>query len=229
MKVSRPGKPRRGAVVVAATAAAALLSSCSGTPGVAAEVDGDQIPADKVDDFAQVLCVLGGLPGTESGTPTGEARYRALEILLADELAADIADLEAADRRQVAETTTRLGAARDTVPADLRDTFDDVISEYVTAEFAIIELGRRSLVDQGRRAAQITDDQAYVEGARLREEHAASADIDVDPRYGEMVEGVLKPADGSLSVPVSELAVAAAGEEPSEALVGSLPATQKCG
>jgi sulfur carrier protein ThiS len=227
---SRPGKLRRAGLVAAATATAALLSSCGmGSPGVAAEVEGDRIPTEKVDDFAQVLCALGGLPGTESGTPTGEARYRALEILLADELAADVADLDATDRARVAETTTRLSAARDTVPAELRETYDEVISEYVTAEFAIIELGRQSLVEQGQQRGQISDDAAYAEGARLRQQYAASADIEVNPRYGEVVDGVLRPTDGSLSVPVSELAVQASEEEPSESLVGTLPATQKCG
>jgi hypothetical protein len=225
VKVSR----RRTALLT--TAAALLLSACgsSGTPGVAADVAGDRITDEQVDEFARVLCALGGLPGTQSGTPSGEARYRSLEILLADELAADIADLEGVDRQAVDAAVQQMNATRDSIPEGLRDTFDEVALEFSTAQNAIIELGRESLVEQGQDADQIGDDAAYAEGERLRQEYAQSADVEVDPRFGTLVDGVLQPGDGSLSVPVSDIAVAGAAEQPTEELVSLLPASQKCG
>ena len=97
MKVMRTGRtrrvPRRVPRVVAAVCVALLASSCTGNnaPGVAADVDGHQITDDQVDGFAEVLCELGGLPGaTESGTPTRNARSRALELLVNNEIAFEI-------------------------------------------------------------------------------------------------------------------------------------------
>ncbi len=225
MKVSR----RRTAVLTAA--AALLLSSCgsTGAPGVAAEVAGDRITDDQVDEFAKVLCALGGSSGSTSGSPTSEVRYRSLEILLSNELAEDIADLEGVDRASVDAAVEQVNATRDMVPEGLRQTFDEVAATFSRAQNAIIDLGRESLVEQGQDPEQITPDAAYAEGERLRQEYAQSADVSIDPRFGTLVEGVLKPSDGSLSVPVSEIAVQAAAEEPSEELADLLPASQKCG
>ena len=225
--------PRRGraAASVAALSAALLLSSCGGNaPGVAATVEGDRITDEKVDEFAQVLCSLGGLPGAESGTPTRTARFSSLQILIANELADDIADVESVDKSGVALTVESLNAGRETVPADVRDTFDEVVQEFATAQQAILELGRESLEENGQgNEAAINDEAAFAEGDRLRSEYAAEADIEVDPRFGTVEDGVVAPADGSLSVPVSELAVQGAAEQVEDGFVSGLPATQKCG
>jgi hypothetical protein len=222
--------PRRGraAAGVAAVSAALLLSSCGGNPpGVAASVEGDRITDQKVDDFAQVLCSLGGLAGTASGTPTRTARFNSLSILISNELAADVADVESVDQAGVQQAVDSLNAGRDTVPADVRDTFDEVVREFATAQQAILELGRESLQAQGG-GAPADDQAAFDEGDRLRSEYAAEADIEVDPRFGTVEDGVVTPSDGSLSVPVSALAVQGAAEEPDDGFVSSLPASQKC-
>lgn len=225
--------PRRGraAASVAALSAALLLSSCGGNaPGVAATVAGDRITDEKVDEFAQVLCSLGGLPGGEGGTPTRTARFSSLQILIANELADDIADVESVDKSGVALTVESLNAGRDTIPADVRDTFDEVVQEFATAQQAILELGRESLEENGQgEDAAANDEAAFAEGDRLRSEYAAEADIEVDPRFGAVEDGVVTPADGSLSVPVSELAVQGAAEQVEDGFVSALPATQKCG
>lgn len=223
-------RSRRGAGA-AALSAMLLLSSCGGNaPGVAATVEGDRITDDKVDEFAQVLCALGGLAGTESGTPTRTARFSSLQILLADELADDIADVDDVDRSAVAQTVESLDAGREMVPEDVLDTFDEVVQEFATAQQAILELGRESLLAKGEGdGAEISDDAAFAEGDRLRSEYAAEADIEIDPRFGTIEDGVVTPADGSLSVPVSDIAVQAAAEQPEDGFVSRLPATQKCG
>lgn len=226
----RAGRTRRGAVGVAALATALLLSSCGGTaPGVAATVEGDRITDQKVDEFAQVLCSLGGLPETEGGTPTRAARFNSLQILVSNQLAAHVADVDDVDQAGVQQIVQSLNQGRSLVPEDVRDTFDEVVQEFAVAEQAIVELGRKSLGSEGQGGDPATDDEAArAEGNRLRSEFAAEADIEVDPRFGTVEDGVVKPADGSLSVPVSDLAVKGAAEEPDGTFVSQLPATQKC-
>jgi len=225
-----PRRSRRGAAV-AAVSAALLLSSCGGNaPGVAATVAGDRITDERVDEFAQVLCSLGGQPGAEADTPTRAARLNSLRILVANELAADIADLEDVDKSGVALTVESINAGRETVPEGVRDTFDEVVREFAVAEQAILQLGEESLRDSGQGGdGAINEEAARAEGARLRSEYAAEADIDVDPRFGTVEDGVIGPADGSLSVPVSELARQGAVEQVEDSFVSALPATQKCG
>lgn len=228
MKVSRPRPTRRGRMAFAAAASALLLTSCSGgTPGVAAEVAGDRITDEQVDDFAQVLCALGGLPGGEAGTPSKSARYGSLRILLGNEIAAELTDVEQVDRAAVAAAVEQLNASRDTVPDHLLDTFDEVVEDYSRAQNAIIELGRESLRSSGQEG-EVTDDAAFNEGERLRAEYAQQADIEIDPRFGTLEEGVLQPGNGSLSVPVSDLAVQADEQEPPAELIEALPSSQKC-
>jgi hypothetical protein len=236
VRVTRP-RPRtaahrrrvRSSVGAAAAAAALLLSGCGSTaPGVAAQVDGERITDEQVDAFAEVLCSLGGLPGTESGTPTSEARYNALSILLVTELAQQVGDLDAVDAEDLAAAKQQMTAGRDQVPEGSRDTFDEVAGAYLESQFALIALGRASLEEQGS-GDEVTDDQAFQEGERLLQEYAQQADVEVDPRYGTLQNGVLVPDNGSLSVPVSDFAKGAAEPQPTEELVSQLPASQKCG
>ena len=221
-----PRLPVRAGVVAAA--ATLLLAGCGSTaPGVAAQVDGQRITDEDVDSFAEVLCSLGGLPGTESGTPTSQARYNALSILLLTELAKQVGDVEAVDPEDLAAATAQMTAGRDQVPEGSRDTFDQVAADYVESQLALIELGRESLEEQGG-SEEVSDDEAFQEGERLLQQYAEEADVEVDPRYGRLEGGQLVPDSGSLSVPVSDFAVGAAEEQPTEELVSQLPASQKC-
>jgi len=211
-----------------AATAALVLSSCGSTaPGVAAQVGEDTITDDQVDDFADVLCSIGGVPGGESGAPTKAARFASLQILLSNELTADVADLDEVPAESVQAILQGMAEARDALSADQQETFDEVAEEFARAQAAIIELGREALTVEGQ-AAEIPDEEAYAEGQRILDEHAAGADIEVDPRFGEVVDGVLQSSNGSLSVPVSELAVQGAAPEAGEELVSQLPASQKC-
>jgi hypothetical protein len=230
-EVRRARRWGRATTSVAALSAVLLLSSCGGNaPGVAATVAGDRITDEKVDEFAQVLCSLGGLPGGEGGTPTRTARFSSLQILISNELSDDIADVEDVDKSGVTLTVESLNAGRESVPEDVRDTFDEVVKEFATAQQAILELGRQSLEESGQAdGTALSDEAAFAEGDRLRSEYAAQADIEVDPRFGTVEDGVVTPADGSLSVPVSDLAVQGAAEQPDAGFASALPATQKCG
>ena len=214
----------------AATAAAALLllSACGGTaPGVAAEVEGDRITDEQVDAFAEVLCTIGGVSGGEAGAPTRSARFASLQILMANELTQDVADVEEVPAEQVSAILEGMAPAREALSGEQLETFDEVAREFARAQTAIVELGRESMEGSGQQG-EITDEAAYAEGQRLLTEHAAEADIEVDPRFGEVVDGALRPGNGSLSVPVSDLAVQGAAAEPGDQLASLLPASQKC-
>ena len=225
MKLSRTTSLRRAGAVAAA---ALLLSACGDTaPGVAAQVEGDRITDEQVDDFAQVLCSIGGVPGTESGAPTRSARFASLQILLANELTADIADVDEVSPESVAAVLEGMSQAREALSEDQRATFDEVAEDFARSQTAIIELGRESLQVEGQ-STEVPDEEAYAEGQRLLVEYAEEADIDVDPRFGEVVDGTLQPTSGSLSVPVSDLAVQGASPEAGEGLTSLLPASQKC-
>jgi len=211
-----------------AAATAMLLSACGSTStGVAAQVGDDRISTQEVDDFAEVLCSLGGLPGGEGGTPASVARQQALQILLGDVLAQKVTDVDAVDQATVQSAIQQLSAQRQSVPADLQDTFDDVVEEYARAQNALVALGRKSLEASGKQG-QITDQEAYAEGQRLQTQYAKKADVEVDPRFGTFEDGQLKPGQGSLSVPVSDLAVQGAAPTPDASFVAQLPASQKC-
>jgi hypothetical protein len=212
----------------APAAALLLLSACGGTaPGVAAEIDGDRITDEQVDEFAEVLCAIGGVSGGEAGTPTRSARFASLQILMTNELTSDVADVDQVDQQQVKAILEGLTPAREGLSDRLRDTFDEVARDFARSQAATVELGRESLQDAGQ-SGQIPDDIAFAEGQRLLTEHAEQADIEVDPRFGEVVDGALQPGSGSLSVPVSELAVQGSGAEAGDGLAGLLPASQKC-
>ena len=212
-------------------AAAVLLSACGGTgPGVAAQVGSDVITDEQVDDFAEVLCSIGGVPGTESGVPTRTARFASLQILLGNELSADVADVDDVPEEAVQTILQGMSEARGALSAEQAETFDEVAEEFARAQAAVIELGRESLAADAPagQPAEIPEEEAYAEGQRLLTEHAEQADIEVDPRFGEVVDGALQPANSSLSVPVSDLAVAGAAPEAGEELVNALPSSQKC-
>jgi hypothetical protein len=210
-----------------AAGAVLALTACSGPPaGVAAEVDGHRITDQQVDDFAKVLCALGtGSQG--SGTPSKSARFGALQILVNDQLAAGVADVDSVDQASVSSALQQLAASRDIVPESQRESFDAVAEEYARAQTAILELGRKSLADAGK--ADATDEEAFKEGDRLRMAYAKKADVEIDPRFATMVDGQLQPSSGSLSVAVSDFARKSAAAQPPADLVSLLPASQKCG
>lgn len=225
MSVSRRNRSRKR-LTLAAVASAFVLSSCGGTaPGVAAEVDGNTVTAEEVDDFARVLCALDG--EAAASAPSKVVRFRALEILLNIELSRALVDFDRADSEQVARAVEQARSTREMVPADVRDDFDRAVKEYAQAQLAITDLGEESLRERGQTNPDEQD--AFLEGDRLRTAYAASADVDVDPRFGELDNGVLTRTAGSLSVPVSDTAVQGVAMEPTADFLGDLPASQTCG
>jgi hypothetical protein len=225
VSVSRRKRSRKSLTMVAA-AAALVLSSCGGTaPGVAAQVDGRSITAGEVDDFARVLCALDGEAAATA--PSKGARFRALEILLNIELSREVVDFGRADSGKVAEAVAQSASTREMVPEDVRDVFDRAVKEYAQAQLAITELGADSLREQGE--SQPDEQAAFIEGDRLRTQYAASGEVEVDRRFGELDNGMLVRTAGSISVPVSDVAVQGVAAEPAADFLTGLPASQTCG
>jgi hypothetical protein len=118
---------RRPMLAAGAVAAGLLLSSCGSTaPGVAAEIEGETITDEQVDEFAEVLRAIGGVQGSESGVPSKTARFTSLQILFTDQLAANVADVEAVSQESVASILETLAPARDLLTEDQQEVLDEV-------------------------------------------------------------------------------------------------------
>jgi len=212
---------------LAGVGAAVLLTAWSDPgPGVAADINGQQITDQQVDDFAKVLCSL-NVQGTQGGTPTSQVRSQALQILLTIAVTEDMTDVTHVNQAQVSSIEQQMNQSRGTVPEGDQDTFDTVVAKFARSQSATIDLGRKALEAQGA-TGPISDQDAFNAGNQLRTAYAAKADIEVDPRFGTMVKGVLKPGSGSLSVPVSQSARDAEASSPVTDHVSALPASQKC-
>ena len=120
-------------------------------------------------------------------------------------------------------------AARDAVPTALQGTFDAFVDDFARAQMTVLAAGQKSLEESGRPADKISDDKAYAEGQRLRLAYADKADITIDPRFGSLVDGVVTPGSGSLSVPQSQEAKDDADATPPATVVAQIPAPLKCG
>lgn len=222
----RPRPRARRWVAAVGLSSALVLTGCAGpAPGVAAQVGEDRITLDEVDAFAQVLCALD--TGAQQSSPTRAARVGALEILLSNELAFDLAEGVDVDQAAVNQALDSLGASRQVVPEDLVGTFDQVAGDFARAQASVLAVGREASVEAGE--SQPSDQLAFNTGERLRQEYAEAADIEVDARFGEFVDGQLLPTEGSLSVPVSDLAVQTTAQQPTADLTELLPESQICG
>jgi hypothetical protein len=205
------------------------LSGCGDlAPDVAAQVEGDEIAVEEVDDFAALLCSLGGLPGGEQAT-TKTARQQALTLLIGNELAFDLIDEEAVDPAAVQQAVAQNAAAREGLSEEQLETFDAFVEDFTRAQIGLVELGRESLTEAGEAPQELTEDIAFQEGQRLRQEYAEQADVEVAERFGTVEGGQVVAGPGSLSVPVSDVAVQSSQAEPPETLGELLPAAQKCG
>jgi hypothetical protein len=226
----RPTRARRLAAGAAAVLAVSALAGCGDlAPDVAAQVEGDEISVEQVDDFAVLLCSLGGLPGGEEAT-TKTARQQALTLLVGNELAFDLIDEEAVDPAAVQQAVAQNAAAREGVPENQLETFDAFVEDFTVAQIGLVELGRESLEQAGDASPEeLTDDVAFQEGQRLRQEYAEQADVEVANRFGTVESGTVVTDAGSLSVPVSDVAVQSSESEPPASLGELLPAAQKCG
>jgi hypothetical protein len=212
---------RARSLVALVASTALLLTGCgAGHPGVAATVGSDQITVKQVDDLAGALCVAGG-----AGQATIQARNTALDVLIVSQLSNAFGTAQNATYDNARLNTEMTSAASMIQAADesYRPTLSKIIEDYVKGQLMLIDVGGKSLISQGKTP---TDTTSQTAGMQLM--LAAGIPVTVDPRFGTWKNGSVVIGDGSLSVPVSASAVAAANTS-SSGYLASLPAFGKCG
>ena len=231
MRHKRSGRPSAGVVPgLASVAAMLLLSSCGPgvDPGVAAQVEDEEITTSEVDDLATVICEIDKGAG-QGGKPMSAQRSLALTVLLGIEVGQQIGDPDDVPQQQVTQALQAAAEAREFVPEDLRPYFDEIVRESTRSAAAVDLVAATRLEETGRRPQPTAVQQ---EVARLQQEYLAEHPVEIDPRYGVYQDGQVVSSDGSVSVAVSERAksfVPQATDDSGAAVSADLPASQLCG
>lgn len=223
---------RFGRPLSAAAAVAVLLSGCgSVSPGTAATVGDETITVDQVDDAAAAVCssVERELKSGSQVVAMSQMKQYALSLLAAAAEGRQIAEEYDIDPGATVERQrAQFEAQAETLPEDLRDDYVAVMSAETLVTAVLTEAGREALEAEGVEGS--TTDEIGQRGSDIFATWPDSNGIEVDPRYGlELVDGRLQQVDRSLSVPVSETALAGAAADPEPAYVRSLPQSQRCG
>lgn len=228
---TRSGRTRKLSAL--AVIAAVTLSGCGGLhPGVAAVVGPTTISHDSVDGLAEALCTA-NVKGAEAAGQTREftsrgTREGALQVLLESRLSELFGEEESVepDWQMVSQAVAQNRSLIEALPENERDDYRDALKDYAAGQLMLIEVGRRSLQEQG--GTDVSDDQAIAEGQRLRGDFVEGLDVEIDPRYGTFADDTLKPGGTSLSVAESERARAGQKAEPGTSFVAGLPSSQRC-
>lgn len=223
---------RFGRPLIAAASVAVLLSGCgSASPGTAATVGDETITVDQVDNAAEAVCrsVERELRSGSQVVAMSQMKQYALSLLAAAAEARQIADEYDVDPGPAVErASSQWQAQAQTLPEDLRDDYVAIMSAETMVNEVISEAGRAALDAEGVDGATVED--AAQRGSDIFSTWPDSNGVEVDPRYGlELVDGRLQQVDTSLSVPVSEAALAGVAPDPEPAYVSSLPQNQRCG
>jgi len=222
---------RAAALSVAGLTALATLSACGELhPGIAIEAGDQTVTLSRIDDVTQDFCTVIQSDEQSRSRYAMETirRYvvQALATRVAAEQLAEEYDVEPGTdyAAQVKLYETNLASLPDEVVADAMD----VLTTQTYVQDVLEEVGAIARAQAGLPPTNPTDTAAKggeVLGAWI-DEHG----IEVDPRFdfdftGAGVESVRKDT----SYAVSDFAVKATADEPSEEFVGSLPPTQRCG
>lgn len=216
---------RRVKLAALAAGTAALLAGCGLQPGTAATVGSESISHERVDDLARAMCAeTQSAAQPAPATSTRSNRENAVGFLVGNELVQRFGESEGVelDSREVSEGVATFADAAEQLPEDLRETYLEAVRNQVESQLVLVEVGQQSL------GADTEFQEAGAEGYRLLQEYAQDVDVEVDPRYGTFENGVFVAGGSSLSVPASELAVAGAEEQPGDAYIDGLPASQLC-
>lgn len=226
----RTGRPVR--VSVLAAGAVLLLAGCGMNPGAAAVVGDTRISDDQVDDAASALCAANIAGAAAQGQPKPElatrgARQAALSLLIDSELSQQFGEAHDIDppKAEISNALAQNQQTVDALPEERRDAFVELLRGYVEAQLIVQEAGREAA---GPGAAP---EQLAAAGTQRRDQWLAEqgVEVELDPRFGEYRDGGIDGSGGSLSVPVTDRAVAGDSTEPSPDWVSDLPMSQKCG
>ena len=224
--------PRRALAITAVLALPLALSACGNgvSPGEAAEVDGNPITVQQVDDLARVICATQSGQQAEAKSPTAAVRAIALNVLIGIEVGHGVGDLASADKQTVDQSVQSAAQARALVAAGDRDLFDQVVKDSTRAQLVLNQEAAKRLQASG---GDPSDQNALqAEAAKVQADYVKKADVKVSTRFGRMENGQLVAGDGSLSVPVSKAALAFKGGSSDDPFgttsTADFPASQRC-
>ncbi len=223
-RTGRRPATRAAGVVVGVVAALALAGCGEVNPGAAATVDGETIPRDEVDEMAQAVCaarVVYAEQNQEQIDPRMAVyRNQVLSTLVNDQLAVTATDELGIE--VPASAYERDLSVFDELFAELSADEDAALREFFVVSSRLQAATR--LIGREVGGEQAAADPAAAEsvGAQYLVEEAQSADVELDPRFGELTSGQVVGGSGSLSVP-------AAGEDAAQPPVRDLPPSQTCG
>jgi peptidyl-prolyl cis-trans isomerase SurA len=218
--------------------AAVLLTGCGAAPafepGVAARVGSDRISVTQVDQVAARYC-----QAAETRLSKGQV---IAQHFLRGQTAAALA-LRAAASQFAAEQGVSPDPSYDhavqsaeqslsSLGTDQREALIDV--QGAGAYVAAVELaaGRKLVAKQGSTATSgaAADKAAQAAGESAFKKWLADHDVHLDPQFGVSIsDGTTKPADTSLSYPVSSAARSGAANSADPTYASTLPETQRCG
>ncbi|WP_114424236.1 hypothetical protein [Nocardioides houyundeii] len=227
MSPSRFGRP-----AILAAAAAVLLSGCADTTfgGVAAQVGDEQISMSQVDGAADALCQAEEQTLRDNGqvVPMRQVRRLVASLLVDAATARQVAEeYDVTPGPEVESEAARVESTTPDLTDEQRQDFVDAATAQLLKQSVASVAGEAALSEEG--VTDPTPEEAAARGAEIFAAWSAEHDVDLDPRFGLAVtDGQFQIADTDLSVPVSDLATAAADDADTEH-PKSLPESQRCG
>ena len=229
-----PSGSRVPLVALAALGAALALGGCGNLPpGAAAVVDGTTIKHSDVTELAEAQCA-----GIKQAARTGQAQeqvtprkqliQQALSLLMDVELSLKYAEsVDISPRpRQVAAAYAQIDPLIKSLPEQYRDYTAEVFRQWAEARDVLTQVGMRAT---GQPDTPTNAEGLLNAGYQRREPWLKKVEIHTDPRYGPSEVGFPGGADPSVSKAVSDFAKDADKDQPDQAFVSALPASQKCG
>jgi hypothetical protein len=220
---------RRVKLAAVAAGAMTVLAGCGFHPGAAAVVGSETISRGEVDDVAKAFCSAQIATAQASGqpapvVPTRAAREAALQFLVEADLYQQFGRHQGveANPQQVSQVVAQQTGGLEVLPKDEQEVLRSALHDYAEGRLMLLEAGRRSA------GAQASESQAMSAGNEMLTKYVENLDVQVDPRYGEFVDGTFKRDGSSLSVPASAQAKAGEKAQPDETFVSQLPASQQC-
>jgi hypothetical protein len=232
VRVSTSSRVRLAAVAAALTVG---LTGCgvAGTsfqPGVAADVDGDTVTTDHVDELVADYCdaVREQLRQDGSAVPLGYLRSGVVGQLTLVSAAEQLAEEHGVEPT---EEYQRVIAQLETQTEGLSDAQRDAVIEVngSSAYIQSVELavGRKLLAEEGDGSPE--DETAGQRGVEELNAWLEDNDVEINPEYGvEIVDGEPVDAETQLAVGVSDTAKTASLETPDQKYAKGLPASQRC-
>jgi hypothetical protein len=225
---------KRLAPVVAA--AALVLTGCSGNvvgsdgpqPGIAAEVDGEVLTVDQVDEMIAEYCTLWN--DFEDATPIAKSTLRSLLVRswvhsVGVERLAEEGDIPVQGRteQELESYWSQLGELDD----DNREPLGTITRVEDLLGDPLLALGTERIAETSDTPP--SGEEAQAAGLEVVTEWLAEHDVTVNPAFGSLEDGELVIGGDELSVAVSGFATTAAELNPEAEHLNELPAVQRCG